>query len=184
MVLNPLDWFLVALLCYSALRAGLNGFFREAFTLAGLLVAFPLACWYYHPLATQLRNLLTTPATAQLASFGLILTFVTVTASLLGRLSSRGARTVGLGFMDRLGGAVFGLLRGAGIGVALLLAITAFLPAAPWIVHSHLAPYLLHAAHAVSFTMPQDLRLRLLDGLGSLKHSPPDWIKSGPLSHT
>lgn len=184
MALNPLDWILLALLLYSAIRAAINGFFREVFTLVGLLVAFPLACWYYHLLALQLRNLLTTPATAQLAAFALILTAVTLAASLLGRVLRHGVRTVGLGFADRLGGALFGLLRGAGIATALLFAITAFLPAAPWIVHSQLAPYLLRAAHAVSFTMPPDLRQRLGDALPHLNHSSSGWIKSGPLSHT
>ena len=100
----------------------------------------------------------------------------------------RGARTVGLGFVDRLGGALFGLVRGTLFGTALLLAITAFLPAAPWVQTSQLAPYLLRAALAVSFTMPQQLRQELRDRLGDtpghLKHSSPDWIKSSPSSHT
>jgi membrane protein required for colicin V production len=182
--LNPLDWLLVALLLYSAIRAAINGFFREAFTLAGLVLGFPLACWYYQPLSLQIRYLITTPAFAQVVAFALILTAVTLSASILGRILRRGARTVGLGFADRLGGALFGLLRGAGIATAILLAITAFLPTAPWVQNSAIAPYLLHAAHAVSFTMPPDLRIRLRDSLQHLNHGSPDWIKSGPLSHT
>jgi membrane protein required for colicin V production len=59
----------------------------------------------------------------------------------------------------------------------LLLAMTAFLPSAPWIENSRLAPYFLRAAHAVSFVMPSDLKQRLLDGLGHLEHASPDWIK-------
>jgi membrane protein required for colicin V production len=187
---NPLDWLLAALLLYSAVRAAMRGFFREACTLAGILIGFPLACWFYRDLAGQLRNLITTPAFAQFAAFLLILAAVTVTASLLGRLFRRGARTLGLGFADRLGGALFGLIRGVLLGTAFLLAVTAFLPTAPWIQTSLLVPYFLRTAHAVSFTMPQDLRLRLRDGLdhlqslGRLKHSSSDWIKSGLPSHT
>ena len=184
MMLNPLDWLLLALLVYSAVRAALNGIFREAFSLGGLLVAFPLACWYYHPLALQLHNLLTAPAVAELTAFALILTAVTVAASAAGRLLRQGARSVGLGFADRLGGLLFGLLRALVAEAAVLLAITAFLPTAPWIVHSRLAPSLLHAAHAVSFTMPRDLRQRLAEALTHLNHSTSYWIKSGPLSHT
>ncbi len=182
--MNPLDWLIAALLVYSAVRAALHGFFREAFTLAGLVIGFPLACWYYRDGAHALGGLFTAPTIALLAAFFLILTAVTLTASLLGRLFRRGARTVGLGFADRLGGALFGFLRGAGIAVALLMALTAFLPAAPWVQSSQIAPYLLRAAHAVSFGMPSDLRLRLWDGLQHLNHSSADWIKSGPLSHS
>ncbi len=182
--MNPLDWLLASLLLYSAVRAAVNGLFREAFTLAGLLCGFPLASWYYRDAARALAGLITSPALAQLAGFALILTVITLAASLLGRLFRRGARTVGLGFADRLGGALFGVLRGAGIAIALLLAVTAFLPSAPWVQSSLLAPYLLRAAHAVSFTMPTDLRGRLLDAIGHLKHSSPHWIKSGLLPHT
>ena len=182
--MNPLDWLFAVLLTYSAVRAALNGFFREAFTLAGLVIGFPLACWYYPTLAHSLAGLITTPTLAQLAAFLLILTAVTVTASLLGRILRRGARTVGLGFADRLGGALFGLVRGTLLATAILLAVTAFLPSAPWVRNSQIAPYLLRAAHAVSFTMPADLRIRLRDTLQHLNHSSPDWIKSGLPSHT
>ena len=182
--MNPLDWLLTLLLLYSTVRAAMNGFFREAFSLAGLLIGFPLACWYYRDGAHALAGLITTPTLAQFAAFLLILAAVTVIASLLGRLFRRGARTVGLGIADRLGGALFGLARGALLGTAFLLALIAFLPSAPWVRNSVLAPYFLRAAHAVSFTMPQDLRLRLRASLVLLKHSSPDWIKSGLPSHT
>ncbi len=184
MTLNPLDWLIATLLLYSAIRAAINGFFREAFTLAGLLIGFPLACWYYRDGAHFLAGLITSPALAQFAAFLLILAAVTVAASLLGRLFRRGARTVGLGIADRIGGALFGLLRGAMIATAFLLALIAFLPSAPWVQTSRIAPYLLRGAHAVSFTMPRDLRLRLRASIGLLKHSSPDWIKSGLSSHT
>ncbi len=188
--LNPLDWLLAALLVYSVVRAALNGFFRAAFNLAGLVLGLPLAFWGYGDLALDLRNLLTSPALAQLVAFVLILSAVALVASLLGRLFRRGARTVGLGFADRLGGAVFGFVRGLLIGAALLLAITAFLPTAPWIQTSQLAPYFLRTAHALSFSMPADLRLRLRDGLDRLrtagfgKHGTPISWESGPLSQT
>ena len=190
MRLNPLDWLLTLLLLYSLIRAALNGFFREAFSLAGLIIGFPLACWYYRDGAHRLAGLITTPTVAQLTAFLVILAIVATAGSLLGRLFRRGARAVGLGIADRLLGALFGLLRGALIATALLLAITAFLPTAPWVQNSRLAPYFLQGAHAVSFTMPADLRLRLREGLGHLrtlgrlKHSSPDWIKSGLSSHT
>lgn len=182
--MNPLDWLLAALLLYSAVRAAMRGFFREAFTLAGLVIGFPLACWYYRDGAHALAGLITAPAIAQFTAFLLILAIVTLIASLLGRLFRRGARTIGLGIADRLGGALFGLARGALVGTAFLLALAAFLPTAPWVQTSVLAPYFLRGAHAVSFTMPPDLRSRLRVSLDHLKHSSPDWIKSGLSSHT
>jgi len=182
--MNPLDWLLAILLVYSVVRAVMRGFFLEAFALGGLILGFLLACWFYHSLAVDLKGLISSTQIAQLAAFLLILAITMVLGSLIGRLLRNTASAVGLGFVDRLLGALFGAIRGAILGVALLLAVTAFLPAAPWIENSHLAPYFLRAAHAVSFVMPSDLRLRLLDGLNHLKHTTPDWIKHGLLSHT
>jgi membrane protein required for colicin V production len=177
--MNALDWLLVILLAYSVIRAVVRGFIREAFALAGLIFGFLLACWFYQSLALQLKGLITSPSIAELVSFLIILAATAILASLLGKLLRNTASAIGLGFVDRLLGAVFGLVRGALLGVALLLAVTAFLPTAPWVENSHLAPYFLRAAHAVSFVMPSDLKQRLLDGLNHLKHTTPDWIKVG-----
>jgi membrane protein required for colicin V production len=177
--MNALDWLLLVLLAYSIIRAVLRGFFEEAFALGGLIFGFLLACWFYKSLATELKGLITSPSIAELTAFLLILTGITILASLLGKILRRTVSAIGLGFLDRLLGATFGLIRGALLGVALLLAVTAFLPSAPWVENSHLAPYFLRAAHAVSFVMPSDLKQRLLDGLNRLKHTTPDWIKTG-----
>jgi membrane protein required for colicin V production len=182
--MNPLDWLLAILLTYSIVRALMRGFFQEAFALAGLILGFLFACWFYTSAALSLKGLITTPQLAQLAAFLLILSATMVVATLLGKISRKAVSTVGLGFMDRLAGALFGLLRGSLLAVALLLAITAFLPTAPWIQQSKLTPYFLRAAHAVSFVMPSDLRSRLLDGLDRAKHTTPDWIKHGLSSQT
>ncbi len=189
--MNPLDWLLALFLLYSTIRAAFRGFFREAFTLAGLLIGFPLACWFYRDLGHQLRNLIPAPAFASFIAFLLILGCGRRSSPCFSATSSA-AEPAPSASASSTASAVplFGLLRGAVIATALLLALTAFLPAAPWVQNSLLAPYFLRAAHAVSFTMPEDLRTHLLEGLdhlkalGTLKHSSPDWIKSGLPSHT
>jgi len=182
--MNPLDWLLAALLAYSTIRAIFRGFIQESFALGGLILGFLLACWGYHSLAARLSGLITSPQIAEFAAFLLILIGIMVLATLLGKLLKHTASAIGLGFFDRLLGAVFGLARGCLMGTALLLAFTAFLPTAPWISGSRLAPFFLRAAHAVSFVMPSDLNRQLREGLEHIKHTSPDWIKPAPLSHT
>jgi membrane protein required for colicin V production len=177
--MNPLDWLLAILLVYSVIRAAMRGFFQEAFALGGLIFGFLFACWFYDGLATDLKGLITSPPLARLAAFLAIMAATMVLATILGKLLRHTASAVGLGFADRMLGALFGLLRGALFGVVLLLAVTAFLPSAPWVQNSYLAPYFLRAAHAVSFVMPSDLKLHLLDGLRQVKHTSPGWIKQG-----
>ena len=57
MKLNPLDWLLLALLAYSIVKAFLQGFFRSAFALAGLIVG--LALWRGGATQVRLRRIST-----------------------------------------------------------------------------------------------------------------------------
>ena len=182
--MNPLDWLLGLLLLYSIIRAAIRGFFREAFALGGLILGFLLACWTYRAAATHLTGLITSPQLAQFAAFLLILVGVMLLATLAGKLLRSAASAIGLGFFDRLLGALFGLLRGCILGTALLMALTAFLPPAPWLSTSRLAPFFLRASHAVFFVMPSDLKSRLHDGAQRIKHTTPGWIKVVSSSHT
>lgn len=183
-MLNPLDWLLLVLLAYSVLRAALRGLVRECFALGGLLAGFVLACWYYQPGARALSGLISSEAMAHFIAFLLILGAVMAAATLLGALLHRTAAVIGLGLLNRAAGGAFGLVRGAVLGGAFLLAITAFLPASAWVAGSRLAPYLLRATHAVSFVMPSELVARLAEARGRLKHTAPGWIKSPRPSHT
>ncbi len=175
--MNPLDWLIVVVLAYSVVRATIRGFFQEAFSLGGLIFGFLCACWFYQRLAPLLGGLIPSPMGAQFAAFLLLLLGIMVLSGLLGKLMSHAAAALGLGFLDRFLGAILGLCRGAVLCFALLLALTAFRPAAPWVDDSRLEPYFLRAAHAVSFLMPTELGHRLLDGFNRLKHTTPDWIK-------
>jgi len=182
--MNPLDWLLALILLYSVVRAAIRGFVRETFALGGLIVGFLLACWYYQPAASYLRGLINSAPLAQFCAFLLIISIVMIAATLIGHLLRRAASAVGLSPLDRLGGALFGLLRGLFFCAAFLLAVTAFLPTAQWVQNSLTAPYLLRGAHAVSFVMPRDLKVQLFEGIDHLKHTAPDWINHGSSSHT
>ena len=182
--LNPLDWMLALLFVHSTVRAMWRGFFREACALAGLCIGFLLACWNFQWVSVYLLSLVNSPELAQMFGFLLIIFLVMLVAALIGKALRRSASAVGLGFADRVVGGVFGLLRGLALGVALLLALAVFLPASTWLKTSVLAPYFLHADHALSFVMPDDLEHRLLSAMATLKHKEPGWIKSDSSSHT
>lgn len=171
------DWFLIAVLAYSTILAFMRGILLELFALGGLVAGILLACWNYAHLALLLSNLISTPTTAQIVAFALILAAVMILSALLGKALHHTADAIGLGFFDRLLGAVFGFFRGCLLGIALLMAATAFLPQSAWISNSRLSPYFLAGVHAVSFVVPHDLQQQILNGAAQLKHNAPDWIK-------
>jgi membrane protein required for colicin V production len=178
--MNFFDWFLIAILAYSIIMAFMRGIILELFSLGGLIVGILLASWNYNHVAMFLERLITTPATAQIVAFLLIVIGVMVLSVLLGKALNRTAHAIGLGFFDRFLGAVFGFARGCLFGVAILMAVAAFRPHSGWIENSRLSPYFLAGVHAVSFVVPHDLQQQILNGVQQLKHNAPNWIK--PLS--
>jgi membrane protein required for colicin V production len=174
--MNLFDWILIVLLAYSTIMAFVRGIILELFSLGGLIAGILLASWNYKHVADLLSRLITTPATAQIVAFLLIVVGIMVLSTLLGKALNRTAHAIGLGFFDRLLGAVFGLARGCLLGVALLMAIAAFQPHSTWIENSRLSSYFLAGAHAVSFVVPHDLQQQILNGAQQIKHNAPDWI--------
>jgi membrane protein required for colicin V production len=175
--MNLFDCFLIAVLVYSTVVAFIRGIILELFSLGGLIAGIVLAAWNYHHVALLLGRFINSLAIAQIVAFLLIILCVMVLCTLLGKAMNRTAHAVGLGFFDRLLGAVFGFARGCLLGVAILMAVAAFLPRSQWIANSQLTPYFLAGAHAVSFVVPHDLRQQILNGAVQLKHDAPDWIK-------
>ena len=175
--MNLFDCLLVAVMAFSIIQALFRGLLLELFSLVGLAAGVLLAAWNYPLLASPLSRFITTPAVANVVAFLLIAIGIMILAAILGRMIHTAAHAIGLGFFNRLGGAAFGLVRGWLVGVAIVMAVTAFLPTADWLKNSRLTPYFLAGAHAVSFVVPHDLEQLILDGATQLKHNAPDWIK-------
>jgi membrane protein required for colicin V production len=171
------DCFLIAMLAFSTIMAFLRGIILELFSLGGLIAGILLASWNYKHVAILLGRIITAPATAEIVAFLFIIIGVMVLCTLIGKALNRTAHAIGLGFFDRLLGALFGFARGCLLGVAILMAIAAFLPHSAWIANSRLSSYFLAGAHAVSFVVPHDLQQQILNGAQQLKHNAPDWIK-------
>jgi membrane protein required for colicin V production len=175
--MNPFDWMLVAILAYSAIQAFLRGLLREVFSLAGLVAGIILAGWNYTRLSAILSAFISNAAIANIVAFLVIAFGVMLLAIVAGRIVHTVVHAAGLGLFNRLGGMLFGLVRGALACVAILMALSAFLPTLDWVKNSRLAPYFIQGVHAVSFVVPQDLEQLIQNGVLEIKHSTADWIK-------
>ena len=79
--LNPFDWFLIAVVAYSTVVAFMRGFFREVFSLVGLVAGILLASWNYPLIGDRLAQWIPW-ATAQIIAFLLIAIVVMVLCGL------------------------------------------------------------------------------------------------------
>ncbi len=170
--LNALDWALIAIVGVSTLTAFLRGLVRSVIALLGVVLGILLAAWYAPDFAAVLHVWIPPPVLAAASAFLLILAGTYLIAALLGRVLGGAAKAVGLGFLDRIGGALFGFGRAVLFLAAVLVPFKTFFTRIPMSRDSTLLPYLQTASHGVSFVMPQDFGKRLLAGAGSRTASP------------
>jgi len=166
------DWIILAFLVFSVVGAAIAGFFHEAFKLAGLVVGYLLAAWQYHRLANWFAPYLKSEWFGEVAGFLIIFFAVLILASLAGRLARWLMKKAGLSTIDRVLGAVLGLLRGVLVVAIVLTAMAAFAPAQKWLAESQLAPYFLVGGRAAIWLAPSELRQRFYQGLDYLRHAP------------
>ena len=178
---DAFDWFLVLVLLLSTIMAFLRGIIRALFSFAGFIIGILVASWNFAVLAAHLGSVISSVAVAEIVSFVLILSLVVMVFHLAAALLQRTVKAVGLGFVDRFLGAIFGFFRGCLFGVAVLMALAAFVPHSPWIENSVLAPYFITGAHAVSFVVPEHFQARIADGATHLLHQTPDSLKAHTL---
>ena len=166
------DWIILAFMVFSVIGAAMEGFFHEAFHLAGLVVGYLLAAWQYHRLADWFAPHLKSPWVGEIAGFLIIFFAVLILAGFAGRIARWLMKKAGLSTIDRILGAVLGLLRGALVVAIVLSAMAAFAPAAKWLAESQLAPYFLVGGRAAIWLAPSELRQRFYQGLDYLRHAP------------
>ena len=171
------DWFLIATVAVSTIAAFFRGIIKVLFSLAGLILGILVAAWNYVALATRLHGFISSMPAAEVTAFLLIAIGIMVVFALLASVLRKAVNAVGLGFFDRLLGAAFGFLRGMLLGVAVMMAVTAFLPGSPWLKNSRLAPYFLTGAHAVSFVVPQHFQQQISAGATHLLQKSPELFR-------
>jgi len=170
-----IDWIIAAILALSVLSAARKGFFVEAFSLAGIVLGLLLASWNYQRLLPWATQWIHVPPIADAVCFLAIALCVMVAAGLAGRVVRWSVRSVGLGFADRLLGAVFGLVKGCLLVTLGVMALAAFLPRTTWLDRSRLAPYFLSMAHTTIAVTPSELGERIRSGVKMIRDSQPTW---------
>jgi membrane protein required for colicin V production len=163
-----IDLLIVAVILISAVSAFRQGLLVELFSLVGVVLGFIIAAADYELLAPRLTHWVTNPEAADVGSFLAIALGVMLTAGLIGRLLRGTVRWAGLGFLDRLLGAFFGLVKGCALVTLAVMAMAAFLPGALWLKDSRMMPPFLAAAHEGSRITPE-LSGRIREGIQQLR---------------
>jgi len=138
--ITPLDGAVLAILIVAVLRGAWKGLIGEGFSiavLAGTFIAVRLfnptvASWLVEVTNGQIGSM----AAPWIAGAGIVAGTAAI-IGVLGRSIRRGARAVGLGWADRLGGSVLGAAEGALVAGLLVVASTWVAGDHPIVTESH-----------------------------------------------
>ncbi len=117
--MNWLDIVIIVVVVIATFWGLRTGIIKAVFSLAGLIVGVILAGRYYVPLSEQLA-FIPQASIAKIVAFAIILVGVMVIAGVLAWLLKGVVSMMMLGWVNRAGGAVFGLVLGAIFCSALL----------------------------------------------------------------
>jgi len=170
------DWAIVVVILLSMLGGLTQGFFRSAFSLGGLVLGLALASWNYSRVAELILPLVHLERLADVLGFLLIALIVMGLAGLAGKIFSDIFHHLGLGCLDRLAGAAFGVFQGALLVTLVILAALAFYPGAHWLRKAKLPKYFFGVCHLSSEMSPSDLARRVQKGLNTLEEKSPPWL--------
>ncbi len=153
--MNWLDIIIIVLLAIPTLIGLRIGIIKAALSLAGVIIGVILAGRFYVALSEQL-TFIPQENLAKIAAFAIILVIVMLVAGILASVLKWLASIVMLGWVNRLGGAVFGFVLGA-IFCGVLLAIWAkFLGIEGLVAESSLATLLLDRFPMVLALLPEE----------------------------
>ena len=123
--MNWLDIIIIVAFVIPLLVGLKQGLIKAALSLAGLIVGVVLASNFYQQVGGALR-FITNEKIANIVGFIIILVVVMIIANVVAALMKYTAKAILLGWVDRLGGAIFGLFMGALFMGAILATIVKF----------------------------------------------------------
>jgi membrane protein required for colicin V production len=165
--LNWLDLLLIVIIAASFFTSLRKGLTREVIGLTAAIAGLFVGIWFYGLAGSFFLPYTSSPAVANFCGFVLIFFCALVLGACISGVIKRFLKAVGLSWADYLLGGGFGLLRGAVVAIAIVMATVAFSPgtqgAAPQsITESRLAPYLIEASRVLVAIAPRELK----DGFG------------------
>lgn len=134
MALTWIDWLFVAVLVVTGLTGLMRGLIREALGLAAWVVALLAARLLAEPVADLLAGVIDNPDGRLVLAFILVIFAVILLCGIVIHVMHAAVEWVGMGVLNRVTGAVFGMAKGAAILVlaTILVSLTPLAQLQAW----------------------------------------------------
>ena len=174
--MNQFDIVIVIIFGFCLIRGFFRGFIKEMSSIIGVLGGFYAAYTYYLEVARPLSGWISDQSYLHIISFLIIFCGVFLIISIIGVVIKYVLNIAFLGWIDRICGAGFGIIKATLIASVLLIALTAFLPkGAPIVKDSMLSPHVSFISEKMAKVIPKDMKHQFVSKIEELKKA---WKKS------
>lgn len=157
--MNPFDILIITILAYGLIRGIFRGLIREISSIVGVLGGFYAAYSYYPHVADLISAWISNPAYLNILSYLVLFSGVVIVVSIIAVVIKYLLNIAYLGWVDRICGALFGMLKGGLVICVLFIALTAFLPkGAPLIKKSTLSPHVATVSEVMAKVISKDMK--------------------------
>ncbi len=168
--MNPFDVFIIIVLGYSIVRGLFRGLVKEVSSIIGVLGGFYAAYSYYPMVAKLLSGLIAEQSYLNILSFLIIFCGILIIISILGVVIKYLLNVAFLGWIDRVCGVGFGLIKGVLIVTVLFIILTTFLTkGAPLIKKSILAPHVIWISEKMVGLVSEEMKKDFFGKLDEFK---------------
>jgi len=168
--MNSFDIVVAVILGFCLIRGVFTGLVKELASIIGVLAGFYAAYTYYPEMADLLSRWISSTVYLHITSFMVLFCLIFIIISILGVILKYLMRIAHLGWVDRVSGAGFGVLKGVLIASVLLVTLTAFLPkGAPLVRDSLLAPHINMLSENMARVISDDMQAAFEEKMGEFK---------------
>ena len=168
--MNPFDVFIILIMGYSIVRGLFRGLVKEVSSIIGVLGGFYAAYSYYPMVAKLLSGIIDEQSYLNILSFLIVFCGILIIISILGVVIKYLLNVAFLGWVDRICGLGFGLIKGVLIVSVIFIILTTFLSkGAPIIKKSILAPHVIWISEKMVGLVSDDMKKDFFTKLDEFK---------------
>lgn len=168
--MNPFDMVIVVILSFCLIRGIFRGLIKELASIIGVLGGFYAAYTYYPFIQGVFTQWVSNSAYRSILSFLVIFCGVFIIIGIVGVIVKYLLNIAFLGWVDRICGAGFGIVKGVLIVSVLMIALTTFLSkGAPIVKDSLLAPQVTLVAEKMIKVVPREMKQEFQIKIDDLK---------------
>lgn len=162
--MNLLDWVFIIIIAISAVYGLFKGLIKEVVSILALVIGLVGSSRLYGMLSPVLKDFGLTDQISNVLSFLVLFLAIFVAIVLIGKLIHRFVHAILLGWVNRLGGAGFGFLRGVVVSSIIVIVLTITLSEkAQILAQSRITPHIMSISKVLVSLVPEDLQRRFME---------------------